>query len=100
MLPIAPFSIVNVVAGASHIRWSDFLLGTIVGLLPGIATMTFFVDRAVAALRHPGPDTLGLLALALALIVALVFALRRTLRARGSGDASRAGDASPAAPHG
>jgi phosphatidylserine/phosphatidylglycerophosphate/cardiolipin synthase-like enzyme/uncharacterized membrane protein YdjX (TVP38/TMEM64 family) len=100
MLPIAPFSIVNVVAGASPIRWSDFLLGTIVGLLPGIATMTFFVDRAVAALRHPGPDTLGLLAFALALIVALVFALRRTLRARGSADASGAGDASRAAPHG
>lgn len=80
MLPIAPFSIVNIVAGASHIRWSDFLLGTIIGLLPGIATMTFFVDRAIAAVRAPGPDTLGLLGVALALIVALVYVLRRLLR--------------------
>jgi len=100
MLPIAPFSIVNVVAGASHIRWSDFLLGTIIGLLPGIATMTFFVDRAIAALRDPGPDTLGLLALALALIVALVFVLRRMLRGRPPGDARGPSDASPAPSHG
>jgi len=88
MLPIAPFSIVNVVAGASHIRWSDFLLGTVIGLLPGIVTMTFFVDRAIAALRDPGPDTIGLLALALALIVALAFVLRRMLRGRGDTSAS------------
>ncbi len=88
MLPIAPFSIVNVVAGASHIRWSDFLLGTVIGLLPGIVTMTFFVDRAIAALRDPGPDTIGLLALALALIIALAFVLRRMLRGRGRGDTS------------
>jgi uncharacterized membrane protein YdjX (TVP38/TMEM64 family) len=94
MLPIAPFSIVNVVAGASHIRWSDFVLGTVIGLLPGIVTMTFFIDRAIAAVRSPGPDTLALLGLALALIVGLVFALRRMLRGRARGDAQ------PAASHG
>lgn len=82
MLPIAPFSVVNVVAGASHIRWSDFLLGTAIGLLPGVVTMSFFVDRAVAAVRDPGAWTFALLAGAVALIVALVWALRRRLRAR------------------
>ena len=85
MLPIAPFSIVNVVAGASHIRWFDFLLGTVVGLLPGIVSMTFFVDRAIAALRHPGPKTFALLGAALALVVALVLVLGRTLRRSGGG---------------
>jgi phosphatidylserine/phosphatidylglycerophosphate/cardiolipin synthase-like enzyme/uncharacterized membrane protein YdjX (TVP38/TMEM64 family) len=80
MLPVAPFSIVNVVAGASHIRWLDFMLGTFVGLLPGILTMTFFVDRAIAALRHPGPKTFALLATALALVVVLVLVLRHMLR--------------------
>jgi phosphatidylserine/phosphatidylglycerophosphate/cardiolipin synthase-like enzyme/uncharacterized membrane protein YdjX (TVP38/TMEM64 family) len=82
MLPIAPFSVVNVVAGASHIRWSDFLLGTVIGLLPGIATMTFFVDRAIAAVRDPGAGTFALLVVAAALVVALVWVLRRKLRAR------------------
>ena len=82
MLPIAPFSVVNVVAGASHIRWSDFLLGTVIGLLPGVTTMTFFIDRAIAAIRDPGKGTFALLAGAVALIVALVWLLRRKLRAR------------------
>ncbi len=83
LLPVAPFSVVNVVAGASHIRWSDFLLGTLIGLLPGVATMTFFVDRAVAAIRHPGTATFILLAAAVALIVGLAFTLRKRLRNRG-----------------
>jgi phosphatidylserine/phosphatidylglycerophosphate/cardiolipin synthase-like enzyme/uncharacterized membrane protein YdjX (TVP38/TMEM64 family) len=83
LLPVAPFSVVNVVAGASHIRRSDFMLGTLIGLLPGIATMTFFVDRAVAAIRHPGTVTFVLLAAAVALIVGLAFTLRRRLRNRG-----------------
>jgi phosphatidylserine/phosphatidylglycerophosphate/cardiolipin synthase-like enzyme/uncharacterized membrane protein YdjX (TVP38/TMEM64 family) len=90
MLPIAPFSIVNVVAGASHIRWFDFLLGTVVGLLPGIVSMTFFVDRALAALRHPGPKTFALLGIALAIVVALVLVLRRTLRRAGDTSAPTA----------
>jgi len=48
--------------------------------------MTFFVDRAIAALRSPSPGTLGLLGLALALIVALVWALRRMLRGHDGTD--------------
>jgi uncharacterized membrane protein YdjX (TVP38/TMEM64 family) len=81
MLPIAPFSVVNVVAGASHIRWSDFLLGTVIGLMPGIAAMSFFVDRALAAIREPGVATFLLLGIAVAVIVVLVAMLRRRLRA-------------------
>jgi phosphatidylserine/phosphatidylglycerophosphate/cardiolipin synthase-like enzyme/uncharacterized membrane protein YdjX (TVP38/TMEM64 family) len=81
MLPIAPFSVVNVVAGASHVRWRDFLLGTLVGLVPGVATMTFFVDRAAAAIREPSAWTFALLAAAVAAVVALIWVLRRKVRA-------------------
>jgi phosphatidylserine/phosphatidylglycerophosphate/cardiolipin synthase-like enzyme/uncharacterized membrane protein YdjX (TVP38/TMEM64 family) len=95
MLPIAPFSVVNVVAGASHIRWSDFLLGTIIGLLPGVLTMSFFIDRAIAAVRDPGPGTFALLALAVAFIVVLVWALRRMLvRRRADAPSTAAGHGS------
>ncbi len=82
MLPIAPFSIVNVVAGASHIRWRDFLLGTLLGLFPGVVTLTLFVDRAVAAVREPSMGTFALLAAVVVVIVALVRVLRPKLRAR------------------
>jgi phospholipase D1/2 len=42
VLPVAPFTIVNIVAGASHIRVRDFALGTLLGMLPGILPLTLF----------------------------------------------------------
>jgi phospholipase D1/2 len=36
---VAPFSLVNMLAGASQLRLSDFLLGTVLGMAPGIVTM-------------------------------------------------------------
>jgi phosphatidylserine/phosphatidylglycerophosphate/cardiolipin synthase-like enzyme/uncharacterized membrane protein YdjX (TVP38/TMEM64 family) len=52
-LPVAPFTIVNMVAGASHIKLKDFLLGTALGMLPGIVAITVFTDRVVAAVKNP-----------------------------------------------
>ena len=39
MVPIAPFTLVNLLAGASQLRLSDFLIGTLLGMAPGIITM-------------------------------------------------------------
>jgi phosphatidylserine/phosphatidylglycerophosphate/cardiolipin synthase-like enzyme/uncharacterized membrane protein YdjX (TVP38/TMEM64 family) len=39
MVPVAPFSLVNVLAGASQLRLGDFLIGTVLGMAPGIVTM-------------------------------------------------------------
>jgi uncharacterized membrane protein YdjX (TVP38/TMEM64 family) len=39
MVPIAPFSLVNVLAGASQLKLRDFLIGTVLGMAPGIVTM-------------------------------------------------------------
>jgi phospholipase D1/2 len=79
MLPIAPFAVVNIVAGASHIGWRDFLLGTVIGLLPGTLLATVFVDRAVAAIRQPGPVAYAVLAGVAAVIVGIGWLLRRKL---------------------
>ncbi len=38
--PIAPFTLVNLVAGASKIRFADYLLGTIIGMAPGLILMS------------------------------------------------------------
>ena len=77
LLPIAPYSVVNVVAGASRIRWRDFLLGTALGLLPGLVLTSAFVDSAIAAVVSPNAATLATLVLVLAAIVSLVMVLRR-----------------------
>jgi phospholipase D1/2 len=39
MVPVAPFSLVNLMAGASQLRLSDFLTGTVLGMAPGIVAM-------------------------------------------------------------
>ncbi len=82
VVPVGPFSIVNIVAGASHIRWRDFLLGTLIGLLPGVTVASIFVDRVAAAIREPGTGAFVLVAAAAAALIALVWTITRKLRAR------------------
>ncbi|MDX1376337.1 MAG: VTT domain-containing protein, partial [Burkholderiales bacterium] len=62
VVPVAPFTVVNVVAGASHIRLRDFVAGTLLGMAPGTAAVSLFSDRLSAALRAPTPATLAALA--------------------------------------
>lgn len=45
MLPIAPFAIVNMIAGTSHLRMRDFMLGTVLGMLPGTVLIAFSVSQ-------------------------------------------------------
>ena len=69
-IPVAPFAVVNVVAGASHIRLKDFLLGTALGMLPGIIAITVFADRVAAALKHPDWTNIAVAAgIALVLVI-------------------------------
>ncbi|WP_394791864.1 TVP38/TMEM64 family protein [Rhodoferax sp.] len=80
IVPLAPFAIVNMVAGASHIRLRHMLLGTAIGMAPGTLAMAFFVDQIIAALRQPGLLTLAIVVLTLCLIAAGAWLLRRWLR--------------------
>ena len=57
LLALAPYSTVNAVAGASHVRFADFLAGTAVGLLPPIGVTAIFVNRVQAVVAHPGIGT-------------------------------------------
>lgn len=96
VLPVAPFTVVNLVAGASHIRLRDFALGTVLGMAPGIAAVSVFADRLLAALHEPSTATLVGLAVVVAAIVAGAVAVRRWIRRRSAG----AGRSDAAAPGG
>jgi len=52
-IPVAPFTIVNLIAGASHIELKDYLIGTAVGMLPGILAITIFADRLLQSIQNP-----------------------------------------------
>ena len=65
MVPIAPFSIVNVVAGASKLSLRDFLLGTVLGMVPGIAVMAALGAQIADLARNASLENAVLLALAI-----------------------------------
>jgi phospholipase D1/2 len=71
IVPIAPFTVVNLIIGASGIGFRDFILGSLVGRIPGIVTLTLFGVQLEYFLRRPGVQSLALLALAV-LLMALV----------------------------
>lgn len=74
LVPIAPYSIVSLIAGAARIRRIPYLVGTALGMAPGIALYALFVDRARAALRDPNPLAwLGALVALLAIVAVGVF---------------------------
>ena len=89
VLPVAPFSIVNIIAGATHIRARDFLIGTVIGELPGLIALSIFVDQITSTVKHPGPGSYMLLAGSAVVIVGGVWWLRRWLSRHASMETTR-----------
>jgi uncharacterized membrane protein YdjX (TVP38/TMEM64 family) len=84
IIPVAPFTVINIVAGASPLRLRDFALGTLIGMIPGILALSFLADRLLAALKSPdATSVLALLGVAIAVVLCLAglrYYLRRTSR--------------------
>jgi uncharacterized membrane protein YdjX (TVP38/TMEM64 family) len=70
-VPVAPFTVVNLVAGASDIRFRDFLVGTIIGLLPGLIALTLLGYQISELLTEPSVLQLAILAGAVAIWIAV-----------------------------
>lgn len=80
MLPLAPFTIVNLFAGALRVSFRDFIVGSFFGLLPGTLVTIVIGDRLLAALRHADWSNI-IIAGAIAAAAALTFLLlRRSVR--------------------
>ncbi len=84
-LPLAPFGVVNLVSGASHISLRDYLLGTLVGMLPGVLLTTTFAHHLVLVLREPSQQTLGILLIVVLLLSGIGIAMRRLVGKRAEG---------------
>lgn len=79
LVPLAPFSVVNVVAGAIHVRLWHFMVGSAIGILPGTLVATVFGDQLAAGLRDPRSINLGLIAAAAAVLAVATWLVRRWL---------------------
>jgi phosphatidylserine/phosphatidylglycerophosphate/cardiolipin synthase-like enzyme/uncharacterized membrane protein YdjX (TVP38/TMEM64 family) len=81
LVPTAPFSLVNLVAGALDAPLGRFVAGTLLGSLLPVAAIALLVDRAAAALQRPWWLNIALVVL-LAVVVGLGLRwLRRRLTA-------------------
>jgi len=76
--PLVPFTVVNLLSGASHIRFWEYTMGTLIGMSPAIVVMTLLGNRLEKTIRNPTLENLMILAvLALVLLLAVVWLRRR-----------------------
>jgi phospholipase D1/2 len=64
MVPVAPFTVINLAAGASRIPFIDYVLGTILGMLPGLVLMSALGHQIFNVLTAPTPLNVSLFVLA------------------------------------
>lgn len=82
LMPIAPFSIVNAIAGATGVRFSRFMLGSAIGLLPGIISINVFGASVFEAIAGRDPKSLITAGIVGVALLSLGFWLRRRLGKR------------------
>ncbi len=94
ILPILPFTLVNLCCGAFHVRFGVFVGGTVVGMLPGIIGMVLLGERLLATMKDPTPASIALLVGAVVVVVGAATLLRRRQARLGASESVR----SPGAP--
>lgn len=93
LVPIAPFLVEGVVAGAMRVKLSDFLIGTALGMLPGTLTSTVFGDQLQVWLEDPSRINYWLIALVLLLLGIATWLVRRWLVASAPSSSRNGADA-------
>jgi uncharacterized membrane protein YdjX (TVP38/TMEM64 family) len=82
IVPILPFTVVNLVAGASRLSFKDYMIGTVIGMTPGIFVITFFQTSLSRAMSRSEPlHFLILILVAAAILVGSYFLTRWINRA-------------------
>jgi phosphatidylserine/phosphatidylglycerophosphate/cardiolipin synthase-like enzyme/uncharacterized membrane protein YdjX (TVP38/TMEM64 family) len=85
LVPIAPFTLVNMVAGACRIPMGAYLGGTALGLLPGLFAISVLGHQIFRYIIDPNPADFALLIAAALLWLALIIAGQAlAVRARGT----------------
>jgi uncharacterized membrane protein YdjX (TVP38/TMEM64 family) len=95
LVPIAPHVVVGLAAGAARISFRDYMLGTIVAMLPGAAILVLLGGQLGTSLRTPTWEAVGIAAAILCGGLLIAWALQRWAgegaRLHEEADASRAG---------
>ena len=87
LVPVAPYSVVSLAAGIAGIGRAPYLIGTALGMLPGIVLYALFADRARRVIEDPRPLSWAMLLFAVILIAAVALLLRRLRKHAGAREA-------------
>lgn len=69
LLPVAPFTLVNIFIGTIPIRFRHFIMASVVGRIPGIIVLTFAGLQLEQVLRNPGVGSFVALTVVLVLLL-------------------------------
>ena len=86
LVPIAPFTVVNLVAGASSIPVFDYIAGTLLGMLPGLTMISAVGSQFARILTAPTASDFALLAAAVTAWIALSIGVQSLVSRYWSGD--------------
>jgi phospholipase D1/2 len=81
-IPIAPFTVVNIISGAFQVPIRDYLLGSLLGLAPGIILTNLFAHQLQSAIRNPGLGSFILLAVLVIVSILGTIWLRRKFKSK------------------
>lgn len=76
-VPVAPFTVINLIAGASHVKALDFMAGTAIGMLPGMIVMTLFGSSLMSLLDNPQPHHILLMGAIITLWITVSVVMQR-----------------------
>lgn len=77
LLPLAPFTLTNMLAGAFHLKFRDYMIGSTLGIVPGLAAVILLGSQLGALFTAASAKEITLAAVGLASGVGLLIGLRR-----------------------
>jgi uncharacterized membrane protein YdjX (TVP38/TMEM64 family) len=80
LVPIAPFPVVNLVMSAMRVKLWHFVLGTFLGMLPGMLATTVLSEQLAAMLEDPRRVNFWISAATILTLVTLAFFSQRYMR--------------------
>lgn len=79
IVPIAPFAVINLFAGATHLGIRDFLIGTAIGMAPAIFAMSLFAEGLLSLLQKADLRAVALVLVGVLAVGGLAWFGRRML---------------------
>lgn len=79
IIPVAPFTVINLIAGSVHIKLRDFIIGTVIGMLPAILAITVFADSLLETIKNPNPNQITIFVVVVVLVFLTMMGLKKII---------------------